>query len=96
MWQIIGSCAWEFRRGNCFLVPGNSPIGLRLPLDSLPKTSKNKKSCCRQKFIEDLPALGDYDEKIKAAMEQYQNYLFAAKKSFIEEEKTIQKRRYFI
>ncbi|MDV7187824.1 transglutaminase family protein [Lutibacter sp. TH_r2] len=26
---------WEFRRNHIFLIPGNSPVGLRLPLDSL-------------------------------------------------------------
>ncbi|MFI1743762.1 DUF2126 domain-containing protein [Thalassobellus sediminis] len=26
---------WSFRRNHLFLIPGNSPIGLRLPLDSL-------------------------------------------------------------
>jgi uncharacterized protein (DUF2126 family) len=31
-WQ---SCRWSFRRKNLFLVPGNSPVGLRLPLDSV-------------------------------------------------------------
>jgi uncharacterized protein (DUF2126 family) len=51
------SCAWEFRRGNCFqfLEP---PIGLRLPLDSLPKTSKKKKrAVVDRSLFEDLPAL---------------------------------------
>jgi len=26
---------WEFRRRHCFLIPGDSPMGLRLPLDRL-------------------------------------------------------------
>jgi uncharacterized protein (DUF2126 family) len=30
------STAWHFRGGHCFLVPGDSPIGLRLPLDAKP------------------------------------------------------------
>jgi len=29
--------SWEFRGGHLFLTPGNSPVGLRLPLESLPK-----------------------------------------------------------
>jgi uncharacterized protein (DUF2126 family) len=31
-WQ---SCRWSFRRKNLFLIPGKSPVGLRLPLDSI-------------------------------------------------------------
>ena len=27
---------WAFRRGKMFLIPGDSPVGLRMPLDSLP------------------------------------------------------------
>ncbi len=30
------SSLWEFRRGAMYLIPGDSPMGLRLPLDSLP------------------------------------------------------------
>jgi uncharacterized protein (DUF2126 family)/transglutaminase-like putative cysteine protease len=32
---------WEFRRNHLFLIPGNSPIGLRLPLDSLIKKAEH-------------------------------------------------------
>ena len=31
-WQ---SCKWSFRTNHMFLIPGNSPLGLRLPLDSI-------------------------------------------------------------
>ncbi|WP_296699918.1 DUF2126 domain-containing protein [Algoriphagus sp.] len=34
-WQ---SCKWKFRRDDLYLVPGNSPAGLRLPLDSIEHT----------------------------------------------------------
>ncbi|APZ41989.1 DUF2126 domain-containing protein [Acidihalobacter ferrooxydans] len=37
------SAPWEFRRGAMFLMPGTSPMGLRLPLDSLPWKSERER-----------------------------------------------------
>ena len=38
-WDLVDdtweSCAWNFRDGRMFLTPGDSPIGLRLPLESI-------------------------------------------------------------
>lgn len=65
------SCVWEFRRGQCYLIPGNSPIGLRLPLESLPKVSKQE----REKFVErslfeDLAPLKNYHDSSKEKQPQ--------------------------
>lgn len=37
--RIWESGRWTFREGELFLIPGDSPIGFRLPLDSLPWAS---------------------------------------------------------
>ena len=38
-WNLVDdtweSCAWNFRDGRMFLTPGDSPMGLRLPLESI-------------------------------------------------------------
>ena len=60
------SCVWEFRRQQCYLIPGNSPIGLRLPLESLPKTSKNRREQpIARSLFEELPPLGDYHQSFE-------------------------------
>ena len=65
------SCAWEFKRGHLFLIPGNSPIGLRLPLNSLYEitTSKREKPVERSPF-EDLPKLENFHEKVNKRLSE--------------------------
>jgi len=38
----VSSC-WEMKRGHLFLTPGSSPLGLRLPLDSIPWSEEDDK-----------------------------------------------------
>jgi uncharacterized protein (DUF2126 family)/transglutaminase-like putative cysteine protease len=57
-WQ---SGPWDFRRGAMFLIPGNSPMGMRLPLASLPWVAPDKRDPTEpQSLFEDLPELADY------------------------------------
>lgn len=37
------SSEWKMRRGHLYLIPGNSPMGLRLPLDSIPWAEEDEK-----------------------------------------------------
>jgi uncharacterized protein (DUF2126 family)/transglutaminase-like putative cysteine protease len=61
-WQ---SCTWEFRRGNLFLIPGNSPMGLRLPLNTLPYIAPEKREIQPERSLfDDLPPLADYKDII--------------------------------
>lgn len=81
------SCVWKFRRQQCFLIPGNSPIGLRLPLESLPKTSKLKREHpVERSLFEELPPLGDFNLSLE---ERYctssPNYKVTEKKDSEEE-----------
>ncbi len=61
-WQ---SCSWKFRRGHLFLTPGDSPMGLRLPLDALPWISEEERDPepVRDLF-EPRPALGDFYSEV--------------------------------
>jgi hypothetical protein len=39
-YQLMDKLCLGVLKRNCFLIPGNSPVGLRLPLNSLPAISK--------------------------------------------------------
>ncbi|HEX3767589.1 MAG TPA: transglutaminase family protein, partial [Puia sp.] len=61
-WQ---SCKWILNRKNLFLIPGNSPMGLRLPLDSLPAVAKeNEPQKVERSLFDELPELENYHETI--------------------------------
>ncbi len=64
-WQ---SCNWKFRRKDLFLVPGNSPIGLRLPLKSIqfldPKKEDIKPDRSLFAETESLPTIEELEEWI--------------------------------
>jgi uncharacterized protein (DUF2126 family)/transglutaminase-like putative cysteine protease len=56
-WQ---SCRWTFRRGRMYLVPGSSPMGYRLPLDSLPWVPpEHRDPLTERSLFEPRLALGD-------------------------------------
>jgi len=38
----MGEWAWTFRPERMYLIPGDSPMGLRLPLDSIPWVKKSE------------------------------------------------------
>lgn len=66
------SSAWEFRRGRMYLLPGDSPMGYRLPLDSLPwvRTEDREIDPVRCLF-EPRPPLGDYFGEVTRRYSQF-------------------------
>ncbi len=59
------SCSWNFRRGHMFLTPGDSPMGLRLPLDALPWVAEEERDIEPERdLFEPRPALGDYYSEV--------------------------------
>ena len=54
------SSQWSFRRDHLFLLPGDSPMGFRLPLESLPWVDKEKRETDPDRCtFEARPPLGD-------------------------------------
>jgi len=65
------TCRWEFRRPQLFLAPGTSPVGLRLPLDSLThKPQVELEQSFEPDLFADFPSLGEYHSAVKARAEK--------------------------
>lgn len=63
--QRWSSGTWTFRREHLYLSPGNSPMGLRLPLDELPWVAEDKRDAAHeQSLFTPLPALGEYTGEV--------------------------------
>lgn len=70
--QAWDSARWQFRRGHLFLAPGDSPMGLRLPLDSLPWQAPEKREPHHeQSLFAPLPPLGDYYDEVTRRYSQF-------------------------
>jgi uncharacterized protein (DUF2126 family)/transglutaminase-like putative cysteine protease len=88
-WQ---SCKWILNRDNLFLIPGNSPIGLRLPLDSLPAVAKdNEPQKVERSLFEELPALANFHETISSRYGLVYEHPAPAQKIKYQENPTVEK-----
>ncbi len=88
------SCVWEFRRKHCFLIPGNSPIGMRLPLESLPKVSPTQREYpVERSLFEDLPALGNYSESVEKRYGTVSNSYKSPVHTLVDEEEPEEKEK---
>ncbi|WP_372775039.1 DUF2126 domain-containing protein [Mangrovibacterium sp.] len=60
------SSKWEFRRKNLFLTPGNSPVGLRLPLGSLLESPTiDSEPVFEPDLYAETGSLGEYHEVVQ-------------------------------
>ena len=65
------STKWSLRRKNLYLIPGNSPVGLRLPLESLPYSSPSKNErLVERSLFEEVKELPDFHSKVQARKSQ--------------------------
>ncbi len=64
--QGWSSAKWEFRREAMYLLPGNSPMGFRMPLDSLPWSAEDERDIESQPCpFEDRPPLPDFHGEVE-------------------------------
>ncbi|MEZ4676004.1 MAG: transglutaminase family protein [Caldilineaceae bacterium] len=61
------SASWPLRRNHLFLIPGDSPLGLRLPLNELPWVAEEEQEPFFERSqFEELPPLPDYHTLVQA------------------------------
>lgn len=69
------SCEWEFRGGKMMLIPGNSQMGYRLPLSSLPYISEAKKiKTYERSLFEETSDLIDFYDEVKNRLANVPDY----------------------
>jgi uncharacterized protein (DUF2126 family)/transglutaminase-like putative cysteine protease len=76
---------WEFRRQHIFLIPGNSPVGLRLPLDSLIQKPGNE-----------FPKYEPDNFSKKKKLPSYKNRVLKRHKEFLSDGILENKHSYFV
>jgi len=66
------SAAWTFRRSRLILIPGDSPLGLRLPLHSLPWIAEEEREICPEvdPFAPQMP-LADVQGEVAARYSRF-------------------------
>jgi uncharacterized protein (DUF2126 family)/transglutaminase-like putative cysteine protease len=63
---------WSFRRGHMFLLPGDSPMGYRLPLEALPWVPERERAQEPDRCtFEPRPALGDIYGEVARRYQQF-------------------------
>ncbi len=80
------TCDWKFRRKHIFLLPGNSPIGLRLPLNSLIQKPKQQ----------EFPVIQPDQFSKQKALPNYKLKVSKRHKAFMNNEIETSKEEYFI
>ncbi|WP_299875477.1 DUF2126 domain-containing protein [uncultured Cocleimonas sp.] len=65
------SAPWQFRNDRLQLIPGDSPMGLRLPLDSLPWQAEDEREI--QTDRDTMEELGELDDYYGEVVDRYEN-----------------------
>jgi uncharacterized protein (DUF2126 family)/transglutaminase-like putative cysteine protease len=90
-WQ---SNKWILNRNHLFLIPGNSPIGLRLPLESLAAVAKSDEpQKIERSLFDELPALAHFHETITSRYGLVTQHPAPAQRVVHHEEKAVDKNK---